>query len=359
MASLTLEGVSKRFAGAAAPAVDQVDLAVRDGEFLAILGASGCGKTTLLRLAAGFERPTGGRILLDDRLVADPHKMVPAERRGVGIVFQSYALWPHMDVAGNVGYALAGRGIRGADYDRQVAASLAAVGLTGFGTRRPGDLSGGQRQRVALARCLAMAPGLVLLDEPLANLDVHLKASLQEQFAAFRTRTGATMVYITHDQSEAMALADRIAVMAEGRIVQLAAPEQLYREPATRLVAGFIGKGAVLTAEVMRRPVDGRARADVAGISVVARMRPDQRVGPALLCVRPEDLALAGPDEAGIDAVCRRVLYQGGSYLVELDVLAWPDVPLPLIVPPGVVPRKGAPLRLAIRDGWVIPEESA
>ncbi|HWK47266.1 MAG TPA: ABC transporter ATP-binding protein [Stellaceae bacterium] len=355
MASLTLEAVSKRFPGAAAPAVDGVDLAVRDGEFLAILGASGCGKTTLLRLAAGFERPTAGRILLDDRLVADAGRMVPAERRGIGIVFQSYALWPHMDVAGNVGYALAGRGVRGAEYDRQVEAALAAVGLTGFGARRPGDLSGGQRQRVALARCLAMAPGLVLLDEPLANLDVHLKASLQDEFAAFRVKTGATMVYITHDQAEAMALADRIAVMATGRIVQLAAPELLYREPATPLVAGFIGKGAVLPATVIGPVAAGRVRVEIAGLGVVARAQPDQRPGPALLCVRPEDLALVGADEAGIAAVCRRALYQGGGYLIELDVEAWPDLTLPLVVPPGIVLRMGESLRLTIRDGWVIP----
>ena len=352
MAGLILSQVTKRF-GDAAPVVDGVSLEVADGEFLAILGPSGCGKTTLLRLIAGFERPTDGAIRLGDRLVADAGTHVQPEDRHVGIVFQSYALWPHMSVGENVGYPLRTRGIKGAEYRRQVSAALDAVGLAGVGDRRPASLSGGQRQRVALARCLAMSPGLVLLDEPLANLDVHLKASLLDEFQHFRARTGATMLYITHDQSEAMALADRIAVMAHGRVEQLAAPETLYRSPATEFVADFIGMGGVVEATVLGDAETGRALVEIAGQRALVRAAPGQATGPARLCLRPEDLALAAD---GVPARCRRARYQGGEWLVELTVDGQDDRELQMLAKPGTVPEPGAAVRVKITDGWVIPE---
>jgi iron(III) transport system ATP-binding protein len=353
MAGLMLDVVTKRF-GAAAPVVDRVSLEVADGEFLAILGPSGCGKTTLLRLIAGFERPSGGTIRLGDRLVADSKIHVPPEDRHVGIVFQSYALWPHMSVGENVGYPLRTRGIKGADYKRQVAAALDAVGLKDVDDRRPASLSGGQRQRVALARCLAMSPDLVLLDEPLANLDVHLKASLLDEFQHFRARTGATMLYITHDQSEAMALADRIAVMAHGRVEQLAAPQTLYRSPATPFVADFIGMGGLAPAILPVRATGGQALVEIAGYRATVRAAEGQPAGPALVCLRPEDLALA---DEGLAARCRRARYQGGEWLVELTVDGQDDSALQMLVKPGAVPEPGTAVRLQITNGWVIPKQ--
>jgi iron(III) transport system ATP-binding protein len=352
MAGLILDNVSKRFADGAASVVDGVSIEVVPGEFLAILGPSGCGKTTLLRLIAGFERPSAGTIRLGDRLVAGGRVHVPPEDRHVGIVFQSYALWPHMSVAENVGYPLRTRGIKGAAYQTQVAAALDAVGLGGEGARRPASLSGGQRQRVALARCLAMSPDLVLLDEPLANLDVHLKASLLDEFQHFGTRTGATMLYITHDQSEAMALADRIAVMNHGRVEQLATPETLYREPATEFVAGFVGDGGTVSARVQQAG-GGRAQVEIAGYRAVVRAGEWRLAGgEALVCLRPEDLMLA-PD--GLPARCRRTRYRGGDWLVDLTIDGQEDRELQMLAKPGAVPAPGAAVRIGIVDGWVIP----
>ena len=249
MAAVSLVRVTKRFG--VATVVDEVSLDVAEGGFLALLGPSGCGKTTILRMIAGFETVNAGVIRLGGHAVSDAARHVPPEDRRVGIVFQSYALWPHMDVAANVAYPLRVRGVRGRALETAVEDALAAVELGGFGARRPADLSGGQRQRVALARCLAMGARLVLLDEPLANLDVHLRAAMEDAFRAFHARTGATMVYVTHDQAEAMTLASAVAVMSGGRIEQVAAPDRLWSEPATEMVAGFVGEGAVVAATVL------------------------------------------------------------------------------------------------------------
>ncbi|EWY39310.1 spermidine/putrescine ABC transporter ATP-binding protein [Skermanella stibiiresistens SB22] len=352
MAGLVLDGVTKLFGRTAA--VDAVDLSVADGEFLAVLGPSGCGKTTLLRLIAGFERIDGGSISLGGRVVSDSAKRlhVVAEERRVGIVFQSYALWPHMTVAGNVGYPLSVAGVKGQAHDDRVGAALDLVGLSGFGTRRPAELSGGQRQRVALARCLVMEPSLVLLDEPLANLDVHLRASMEDEFAAFHAKTRATMVYITHDQAEAMALADRIAVMDGGRIVQVAPPRVLYAEPATAMVAGFIGKGAVVEATVLERLDQGRAVARIGGVTARLRCSATTGLGPALACLRPEDLT---PGADGLPTIVRRATYKGGVTALDLVPEGMPGVTLPLMVGDGRVPEPGQRLTLAIGDGWIIP----
>src|SRR6185437_16846404 len=194
-------------------------------------------------------------------------------------------------------------------------AALERVGLGGLGERRPRELSGGQRQRVALARCLVMETRLVLLDEPLASLDIHLRASLQDAFADFHRESGAAMLYITHDQAEAMALADRIAVMDEGRILQIAPPETLYREPANEMVARFVGRGGIVPARVTGPPSAGRAPISLLGYPTVARCRPDQPVGPVQLCIRPEELrpARQGAGQgAGLRATVKRTLYQGG-----------------------------------------------
>jgi len=237
VAAVTLEDVVKRFGAIAA--VDGVSLDVADGEFIAVLGPSGCGKSTLLRLIAGFERPEHGTIALGERQVSGPEVYVAPEDRHVGMVFQSYALWPHMSVAENIGYPLRVQKLSGRALAREVHAALDAVGLAGSADRRPADLSGGQRQRVALARCLAMKARIVLLDEPLANLDVHLRARMLAEIAAFRSLSRATLIYVTHDQAEALGVADRVAVMEAGRVLQAAGrvvsvAAQRHRQPFRR-----------------------------------------------------------------------------------------------------------------------------
>jgi iron(III) transport system ATP-binding protein len=354
MARLTIASVSKSFGDV--HALRDVSLAVEDGEFVAVLGPSGCGKTTLLRLIAGFERPDAGTIAIGDRLVSSVGQHVPPEHRRVGIVFQSYALWPHMSVAQNVGYPLRVAGADRATTVKRVAESLALVGLAGFGERRPAQLSGGQRQRVALARCLIQAPEIVLLDEPLANLDVHLRAAMEAEFADFHRRTRTTMLYITHHQAEAMALADRIAVLSHGRLEQLAPPSRLYREPETEMVAQFIGQGIVVPGEVRSVDAAGTCIARVLGVDTTVRCRTGQRpAANARISLSPRALRVAAADEAGVSARVTRAVYQGGYFQIEAAPLAAPDVRLLLNVAEDARPRDGEAITVAIDDGWVIP----
>jgi len=347
-AGLSVGGLTKRYGRTAA--VDGIDLQVRSGEFLAVLGPSGCGKTTLLRLIAGFERSDAGTIRLGDRAFSGPGFHLPAERRQIGIVFQSYALWPHMSVAENVGYPLRVAGAAEVDRRRGVEEALATVGLDGYGARRPAELSGGQRQRVALARCLVMRPSLVLLDEPLANLDVHLRASMQEEFARLHKATGATMVYVTHDQAEAMALAERIAVLDRGKLVQLDPPRTLYREPANAMVAGFVGEGTLLRARAAGPVEQGRLPVQLLGRTVPLRCARAAE-GEVLVSLRPEDLI---PDPSGIPATVVRNRYRGAVCEVDAAPAAAPDLRLRLVLP-DPAPAPGQTLHLSIRDGWVVP----
>ena len=354
MAGLRIDGVLKLFA--AQRALDHVSLSVDDGELLAVLGPSGCGKTTLLRQIAGFDKLDGGSIAIGDRLVSSTYRHIPPEQRRIGIVFQSYALWPHMSVADNVAYGLTVAGVREPERARRVAAALDLVGLVGFSDREPGLLSGGQRQRVALARCLVTEPSLVLLDEPLANLDVHLRTSMQEEFARFHKRTGTTMVYITHDQSEAMALADRIAVMDQGRLIQLAAPSTLYREPANAMVAGFIGDGMVLPARVLSKSVGGRCRAHALGLELTLRCGGNQAVTDrAQVCLRARDLRIVPTSEIGVPVTVERLIYRGGFFRMEARPVPQPDVILHFDAPEPATAQVGEIVRLGISDGWVIP----
>lgn len=354
MAGLTIDQVSKRFGDF--DALSNVSINVADGEFLAVLGPSGCGKTTLLRMVAGFEKVTDGRIIIGGQTMSSPEQSLPPEKRRVGIVFQNYALWPHMTVAENVGYSLRVAKVPRAERDRRVAEALALVNLAGFGDRRPANLSGGQRQRVALARCLVAAPSLVLFDEPLANLDVHLRAAMEDEFADFHKRTGTTIVYITHDQAEAMALADRIAVMDRGRLAQLAPPRELYREPANEMVASFISQGIILPADVLTPAEAGHCRIRVLGHEVVARCRPDERPRmDARLCCRSPELEAVGPGEDGISVQIKRVVYQGGRARVELSPTARPDLNLHMEQADPVTLEAGVEARVRIRSGWVIP----
>jgi iron(III) transport system ATP-binding protein len=357
VARLTLDRVTKIFGSY--KALDGVGLDVADGEFLAVLGPSGCGKTTLLRLVAGFDQLDEGEIRIGDRPVSTRAGHIPPEHRRVGIVFQNYALWPHMTVAENVGYSLRVAGVSVAERNKRVAEALELVDLAGFGDRRPALLSGGQRQRVALARCLVAAPSLVLLDEPLANLDVHLRASMEDEFADFHRRTGTTMIYITHDQAEAMALADRIAVMDQGRLMQLATPSELYREPATAMVASFIGHGMVVPITDIAPGGGGRASASFIGQRIAARCAAGQQAARSgALCVRAGDLEIAPAGSGGIACRVTRVVYRGGLFHVEAVAEMAPDVRLWLDVPEPSSVAVGDAVAIAVKPGggWVIPE---
>lgn len=353
MAGLTLSGIGKSFDDT--KVLHQIDLDIAGGEFVAVLGPSGCGKTTLLRVVAGFETPDTGDIRIGGRSVTH----VPPEARGIGIVFQNYALWPHMSVAENVGYALKVARLPRAERDARVAAALATVDLSRFADRRPADLSGGQRQRVALARCLAAGSKLVLLDEPLANLDVHLRATMEEEFRRFHRESGATLFYITHDQAEAMAMADRIAVMDKGRILQCAPPRTLYREPASADVARFIGDGILLPAERLRPTGAGRAVAQVLGHPVTLRCAPaDGPRDTAIVTAHPADLAFA---ETGIAARVTARIYRGGTWLYDCRPDADPALRVQIAHPDDgrPAPNLGDATRIAFRDLWAIPAQGA
>lgn len=330
--------------------LDGVSLDIAPGEFLVVLGASGCGKTTLLRAIAGFHRPAEGVVRLGQRMVSAPSRFVPPEDRGIGIVFQSYALWPHMTVAGNVGFGLGHIGP--IERRQRVARALAQVGLAAMAGRRPAELSGGQRQRVALARCLAKAPGIVLMDEPLANLDPALRGAMQREFAAMRRELASTFVYVTHDQAEALALADRIALMEAGRILQCAAPQAIWERPESAGVARFLGC-LLIEAVVLSAPAGGCCRTAVGSSEIIARCRPTQDPGPARLAVRPHDLALA--DDAPLSATVLDGRYQGSHWLVRVAPHLENVMELE-IAHRGEPPAAGARVGLSVLDGWVVPD---
>ena len=274
--------------------VEGLDLAVKRGEFLTMLGPSGSGKTTTLMMLGGFERPTLGHIYLDGK----PVERLPPEKRNIGFVFQNYALFPHMTVAENVAFPLRYRGVKGADAKSRVAKALDMVHLDRFGDRRPGQLSGGQQQRVALARALVFEPSLVLMDEPLGALDKQLRERMQIEIKHLQTELGITMVYVTHDQSEALTMSDRIAVFHEGRVQQLADPVTLYNQPANRFVAEFIGENNILPCTVETVANGFASLTAPGGAQVLAVARPGVAAGQgALLSIRPEQLKLARVDD--------------------------------------------------------------
>jgi putative spermidine/putrescine transport system ATP-binding protein len=239
--ALQLAGLTRRFSHVTA--VDRVDLTVGQGEFVTLLGPSGCGKTTTLNLIAGFIAPDSGSIRLHGR----PVESLPPFRRDLGLVFQDYALFPHMTVADNIGFGLRMRRVPRVEIARHVAEALELVQLRGLGERRPQQLSGGQRQRVALARALVIRPAMLLLDEPLSNLDLKLREEMRVEISALQRRLGIATVFVTHDQGEALTMSDRVAVMREGRIEQAGTPSNIYERPATRFVAGFIGSANLIT----------------------------------------------------------------------------------------------------------------
>ncbi len=286
MALIEFAGLSKVYPGSAAPAVDELNLHIEAGEFITLLGPSGSGKTTTLMLLAGFETASSGSIFLDGR----PIDALPPHKRDMGVVFQSYSLFPHMTVAQNVAFPLSVRNVPAAQAQGRVAAALDKVHLRHLAERRPQQLSGGQQQRVALARALVFEPRVVLLDEPLSALDKKLREEMQLEIRRLHRELGVTMVFVTHDQAEAMTLSDRVAVFNQGRIEQVATPQQLYDAPANPFVAGFVGDNNMLSGQAescasLRLP-DGQC------VSARAAGRPVPGAS-ATLCLRPEHLRVA------------------------------------------------------------------
>jgi putative spermidine/putrescine transport system ATP-binding protein len=278
MVALALRDVTRKFGSTLA--VDRMNLEVEPGEFICLLGPSGCGKSTALRMIAGFEMPDGGDILIDDVTTLN----VPPNRRATSMVFQSHALWSHMTVAGNITFGLKLRHLSRDVVAQKLKDALQLVGLTGYDKRHPAQLSGGQQQRVALARSLVLEPRILLLDEPFSSLDAHLRIRLRDELKTIQRRLGLTMVFVTHDQEEAMSLADRIVVMNAGGVEQVSAPGTVYDQPATLFVAGFIGTMTMLPATL----ADGRLTAGPLRLPFA----PKDATGEWTVALRPEDCAL-------------------------------------------------------------------
>jgi len=330
---IAVQNATKRF-GAMAAAND-VTLTVEEGELFTLLGPSGCGKTTLLRLIAGFYTPDAGEIRFDDRRVNE----MPPHERGIGMVFQNYALWPHMTVAQNVAYGLKLRKVPSGDVEQRVHAVLEKVKLGGLDKRYPGQLSGGQQQRVALARALVLNPEILLLDEPLSNLDAKIRIQVRAEIRKLQKELGITTIYVTHDQEEALTLSDRIAVFDKGRLLEVGPPKTLYETPKTRFVADFIGinnqiEGTVIAVDGARREL--RARTALGEWSAICA--DELAVGSTcVLCVRPENIDLEGSAGVASNTAQGQIAfaaYLGNTLRYDVDL------------------GQGAVFKVDIRDPW-------
>ncbi len=302
------------------PAVAGLDLTVSDGEIVALLGPSGCGKTTTLRLIAGFERVDSGAITIRDRLVEDPRHHVPADKRRVGVVFQDYALFPHLDVAANIAFGLAGRARRRRRSPR-VDEMLHLVGLTGLEKRYPHELSGGQQQRVALARALAPQPDVLLLDEPFSNLDPTLRQKVRAEVEAILRETGVTTIFVTHAQDEALSIADRVAVMDAGRVVQIGTPEELYRNPSNPFVAEFVADATLVQAIWTESGLDtpfGKISPHI--LPTPADALPFVTGNEVTLAIKPEAVRIAADASAAFEIIDRE--YYGHDEVVTIAPIA-------------------------------------
>ena len=338
MAIVDLRGLTKKFGDAAA--VDDVHLEIGDGEFVSLLGPSGCGKTTTLRLLAGFLQPDGGEIRVDGAVVSSASLLVPPERRNMSMIFQSYAVWPHMTVAQNVAYGLKFKKLSKQEVDAKVTKLLGVVHLAELKDRYSAELSGGQQQRVALARALVVEPQILLMDEPLSNLDANLREEMRFEIRRLHEEFKITTVYVTHDQAEAMATSDRIALLDRGRLVQVGRPAEIFDRPKTRFAAEFVGKANILTGAA-----DGDNQLRLAD-GVKIRVNADSGLahsGAVSVCLRPHNILLVGDPSAARDladrgynlfsGTIRRSIYFGDAvdYTVELA----PDAALRVIAPPS------------------------
>ena len=349
-AKLLLEGIEKHFGGV--QAVRGITLEIPEGSLVSFLGPSGCGKTTSLRIVAGLEAPTKGRVLVDGRVLSDERGVVPPERRGMGMVFQSYAVWPHMTVFDNVAF-----GLRLRRWDREairqkVRGVLDLVNMAEYAARYPTQLSGGQQQRVALARALATEPAILLLDEPLSNLDALLREKMRFEIRSLQQRLGITTIYVTHSQEEALVLSDIVATMHEGKLVQLGPPEELYRRPRTRFVATFIGLANIWEGAVRGRDTAGEVVELPGGqrICVLADNRPTSSARVSVM-VRPECVRLAANEGASapenrLRGRVESVTFTGSrvDYFVAVEGLA---EPVRVQTTPPIAARPGEEITLA------------
>ena len=333
-------------------AVDDVSLTAGAGEFLALLGPSGSGKTTLLMAIAGFEMPDAGEISIAGQGVTE----LPANRRGIGVVFQNYALFPHMSVRDNIAFPLRRRGVAKAEIVERVEAAIRLVRLDGHGGKLPSALSGGQQQRVAIARATVFRPHLLLMDEPLGALDRRLREDMQFEIKELQRRLGVTIIYVTHDQEEAVMMADRIAVMRAGRIEQIGTAEDLYDRPGNAFVADFIGQTNLIEGSVRIRSGAGVTVALADGQEVTLAAGGDARFEPGSavkIALRPERLSFAGPDEPAIAGRVRESLYAGGTRLFLVEIAPGLVIKARLtsrLDTPG--PRPGEPVRLAFDPAY-------
>jgi len=317
MVSVTLDDVSKSFGEVRA--VDRVSLTIEKGELFFLLGPSGCGKTTLLRMIAGFYTADGGTIRFDDRDMTS----VPPHKRNTGMVFQNYALWPHMTVAENVSYGLDVRDVSSGEQAQRVRKALETVRMDAYADRMPNQLSGGQQQRIALARALVIEPDVVLLDEPLSNLDAKLRLEMRDEIRRIHDSLGITMIYVTHDQKEALSMADRLAVMDRGHVEQIGPPREVYNAPMSVFVAGFIGETNFLPGRIAGRGEGVRVRTSYGEIA--AANAPEGLVGDEATCsIRPEAISVMTGDSAlsggSIEGRVESVVYLGDTeqYIVSL-----------------------------------------
>lgn len=346
MSTVTIRHITKSFGSHAV--LQDFDEIFRDGEFVTLLGPSGCGKTTMLRMIAGFEKPTSGELYIDDCLVSGGKTFVPPEKRGVGMVFQSYAVWPHMNVFDNVAYPLRIQKKSRDQIREAVKQVLETVHLSQYAERLPNQLSGGQQQRVALARALVAAPKLLLLDEPLSNLDAKLRESMRFEIKDIQQRTGITVVYVTHDQTEAMAMSDRIFLINRGVVQQSGSPQEIYNHPVNQFVADFLGKVDFFRGEVTNGRIVFQA---MGGQSLPYN---GERTGKVETAIRPENIYFA--DDGPLSGAIEKVYYLGdvndfrvrvGDTLVRVITGGWKSVGLSI----------GTQVRLQVRDLMVFPDD--
>jgi iron(III) transport system ATP-binding protein len=322
VARIELEDVTLNYAGRQIAAVTDLSLSIADGEFVALLGPSGCGKTTTLRLIAGFLKPDRGRVVVDGAVLSSSTGIVPPERRNMGMVFQNYAVWPHMTVFDNVAFGLRVRRMDQAQIRSRVMNILETLNLAEFAARSPTQLSGGQQQRVALARALVVEPRTLLLDEPLSNLDAKLRERMRWELKSLQRRLGLTFVYVTHDQDEAMAVADRVVVLHDGRLQQVGAPRDVYLNPVNQFVADFMGTINLLRGRA--EAVDGSQLhvhlLDIPDLCVDVRQPGVPREGTVTLVVRPEDVVL-DTSGGGVQGTIQQATFLGNlnDYLVAID----------------------------------------
>ena len=334
---IRLEGIRKEFGSFVA--VHHVDLGINRGEFFSLLGPSGCGKTTLLRMIAGFEKPTDGRVLLDGSDQAN----VPPYRRQVNTVFQQYALFPHMSVFENVAFGLRNTKVPGAEIKQRVEQMLQTVHLEGYAKRRPAQLSGGQQQRVALARALVNLPSALLLDEPLAALDLKLRQAMQIELKRLQREVGITFVFVTHDQEEALTMSDRVAVMSHGRIEQVGTPGEVYSTPASVFVAGFIGSANLLPGTLVERS-GGVSVIDLVSGGRVTGADVDAPIGSEVtIMLRPEQLTPASSEPTSghsLRGVVTDVIFQGAATRVLFDLADGTEIAVSVEASDGLAPLR-------------------